>query len=128
MDVKKSMLVFACVFLGLNLFYHRYKINPVIINRQTLRVLNPNISNQYDVVVVGAGLSGAVMAYLHANLLNKKVLVIEKRDHIAGNCYDYTNNVGIRVSQYGAHLFHTKHESVWKFVHQFGSWTPYEHR
>ena len=90
--------------------------------------MNDILQHQYDVIVVGAGLSGAVMAHLHAKYLNKTVLVVEKRNHIGGNCYDYINDVGIRVSKYGAHLFHTKHEKVWKFVQQFGSWTPYEHR
>ncbi|KAL7578968.1 hypothetical protein ACA910_019015 [Epithemia clementina (nom. ined.)] len=83
----------------------------------------------YDICVVGAGLSGAVIAERYANELQKSVLVVEKRDHIGGNCYDYIDqDTGIRVSQYGAHLFHTKHELVWKYVQQFSEWTPYEHK
>ena len=81
-----------------------------------------------DIIVVGAGLSGAVMAHLFATKLHKRVLVVEKRNHIAGNCFDYINDVNIRVSKYGAHLFHTKHKLIWDFVKQFTEWIPYEHR
>jgi len=81
-----------------------------------------------DVVVVGAGISGAVLAERFASVLNKKVLVIEQRDHIGGNCYDYTNLAGIRVSKYGAHLFHTNYEDVWTYVNRFSDWYPYVHR
>ena len=86
------------------------------------------IPSPYDVVIVGAGLSGAVLANLHAKLLNQSVLVVEKRDHIAGNLYDYINELGIRVSRYGAHLFHTKNEKVWRFVNKYSTWIPYQHR
>ena len=89
---------------------------------------NHSLHDDYDVVVVGAGLSGAVMAHLFATYSHQRVLVVEKRNHIAGNCFDYVNEVGIRVSQYGAHLFHTKHPQVWRFVNQFSEWIPYEHR
>ena len=68
------------------------------------------------------------MANLYATILNKTVLVLDKRTHIGGNCYDYVNEFGIRVSKYGAHLFHTKHDIVWKFVQQFSEWVKYEHR
>ena len=89
---------------------------------------NHSLQGDYDVVVVGAGLSGAVMAHLFATYSRQRVLVVEKRNHIAGNCFDYVNEVGIRVSLYGAHLFHTKHLEVWLFVNQFSEWIPYEHR
>ena len=83
---------------------------------------------QYDIIIVGAGISGATLAERFATLLNKKVLIIEKRDHIGGNCYDYYNEAGILVSKYGAHLFHTNYEDVWKYVHTFADFTPYQHR
>lgn len=83
---------------------------------------------KYDVVIVGAGISGAVIAERYANTLNKKVLVIEKRDHIGGNCYDYYNGDGILVSKYGAHLFHTNYEDVWKYIHNFSDFSKYEHK
>ena len=82
----------------------------------------------YDVCIAGAGLSGAVIAEQYASQLNQSVLVIEKRDHIAGNCFDYTDKeTGIRVSKYGAHLFHTNYDRVWEYVQQFSEWTKYEH-
>ena len=98
---KRSIIVFACgVFLLYKLPYTNcwHKMTTKY-NLKSSSTFNENV-----VVVVGAGLSGAVMAYLPANLLNKNVLVIEKRSHIGGNCYDYINEVGIRVSKYGAHL------------------------
>jgi UDP-galactopyranose mutase len=80
-----------------------------------------------DIVIIGAGISGAVLAERYASI-GKKVLVIEKRDHIAGNCYDYYNEDGILVSKYGAHLFHTNFEDVWEYVQQFSDWYKYEHK
>ncbi len=80
-----------------------------------------------DIVIIGAGISGAVLAERYANL-GKKVLIIEKRDHIAGNCYDYIDENGILVSKYGAHLFHTNEEDVWQYVNRFNKWYPWEHK
>jgi UDP-galactopyranose mutase len=81
----------------------------------------------YDIVVIGAGISGAVLAERYASI-GKKVLVIEKRNHIAGNCYDYYDEAGVLVSKYGAHLFHTNFEEVWKYVNHFADWYNYEHK
>lgn len=86
------------------------------------------MNEKYDIIVVGAGISGAVLAERYANLLGKKVLVLEKRDHIAGNCYDYYDEHGLLVSKYGAHLFHTNYEDVWEYIQKFSEWYPYEHR
>lgn len=80
-----------------------------------------------QIIIIGAGISGAVLAEGYASL-GKKVLVIEKRDHIAGNCYDYVDDNGILVSKYGAHLFHTNHEDVWEYVNRFATWYEWEHR
>lgn len=82
---------------------------------------------KYHVIVVGAGISGATIAERYARILNKKVLVIEKRDHIGGNCYDFYDKAGIIVAKYGAHLFHTNDEHVWKYLQEFSSWRPYVH-
>lgn len=82
----------------------------------------------YDVVVVGAGISGCVIAERCANILDQRVLIIEKRDHIGGNCYDFLNEGGVLVPKYGPHFFHTNDEKVWSYVNQFSDWTPYEHR
>lgn len=83
--------------------------------------------NNYDVIVVGAGLSGAVMAERMASQSGKKVLVLEQRTHVAGNCFDYQNEHGILVHQYGPHLFHTSKEDVWAYLSSFTDWTAYEH-
>ncbi|KGO94099.1 UDP-galactopyranose mutase [Flavobacterium subsaxonicum] len=80
-----------------------------------------------NIVIIGAGISGAVLAERYARL-GKKVLIIEKRDHIAGNCYDYIDHNGILVSKYGAHLFHTNEEDVWQYVNKFTQWYPWEHK
>jgi UDP-galactopyranose mutase len=81
----------------------------------------------YDIVVIGAGISGAVLAERFASI-GKQVLVIEKRNHIAGNCYDFIDENGILVSKYGAHLFHTNEEDVWQYVNRFAKWYGWEHK
>ena len=82
----------------------------------------------YDYCIVGAGLSGSTIARLAAED-GYKVLIIDKRDHIGGNVYDKIDEItGIRISLYGAHLFHTNDEGVWKFVNRFGEWTTWYHK
>lgn len=80
------------------------------------------------VLVVGAGLSGATIARQLADTGVHQIDVIEQRDHIAGNCYDYVNEAGILMNKYGAHLFHTNSERVWTFVQRFAEWVPWKHR
>lgn len=80
-----------------------------------------------DILIIGAGISGATLAERYASA-GKKVLIIEKRNHIAGNCYDYYDETGVLVSKYGAHLFHTNDEKVWEYVNRFADWYPWEHR
>lgn len=82
---------------------------------------------KYDILVIGAGISGAVLAERYASV-GKKVLVIEKRNHIAGNCFDSIDDNGILVSKYGAHLFHTNDEEVWEYVNFFSDWYDWEHK
>lgn len=82
----------------------------------------------YDIVIVGAGLSGAVIAERVAHGTEMTVLVIDKRPHIAGNCYDFINNQGILMNEYGAHLFHTNDKGVWDYVQQFSEWVRWDHR
>ena len=78
---------------------------------------------KYDYLVVGAGLFGATFAY-EAAKRGKRIKVIEKRDHIAGNIY--TKEVdGIQVHQYGAHIFHTSNKEVWDYVNQFAEFNRY---
>ena len=81
------------------------------------------MKEHYDILLVGAGLFNAVLAH-HFIKQGKSVLVLEKRNHIAGNCYTY-NEHNIDVHQYGAHIFHTSNEQVWKFVNQFGEFNSF---
>lgn len=82
----------------------------------------------YDALIVGAGLSGATIAE-HYVQAGKKVLVIDKRDHIAGNIYDEVDSeTGIRISRYGAHLFHTNDTEVWDYINRFGTFKRWDHR
>lgn len=82
----------------------------------------------YDCLVVGAGISGSCIANLLANNLNKKVLLIDKRDHIAGNCYDYIiDDLNITIHKYGAHIFHTNNNKVWNYLSKYTKWHYYFH-
>lgn len=78
---------------------------------------------KYDYLIVGAGLYGAVFAREMTNL-GKKCLVIEKREHIAGNIYNQ-EIAGIPVHIYGAHIFHTSNRTVWNYINQFGEFNRY---
>ncbi len=78
-------------------------------------------------IVVGAGFSGAAIAYLLAEELNQKVIIIDKKDHIAGNSYDYRDENGIMIHKYGSHIFHTNNEKVWAFLKKFTSFSTYMH-
>lgn len=82
----------------------------------------------YQAIVIGAGLSGAVMAERMASQLGWKVLVLEQRDHIGGNCFDEYDEHGVLVHRYGPHLFHTDKPAVADYLSQFTQWHPYEHR
>ena len=80
-------------------------------------------------LIVGCGLSGVVIAERIANVLNYKVTIIEKRDHIGGNCYDYIDSeTNILMNKYGAHLFHTNNEEVWNYINKFDKWIRWEHK
>ncbi len=82
-----------------------------------------------DVLIVGAGLFGLTMAERLANVLGKKVLVIDRRDHIGGNCASEIDSItGIECHKYGAHLFHTSNQAVWEYVNKFTTFTNYVHR
>jgi len=82
-----------------------------------------------EILIVGCGLSGAVIAEQLANKYNKKVTIIDKRPHIGGNCYDYIDaQTNIRVNKYGAHLFHTNDEEVWEYINKFSKWIRYDHK
>jgi len=78
-------------------------------------------------LVVGAGFTGATIARELAEA-GHKVIVIDKRDHVAGNAYDYMNSLDIRVHKYGPHLFHTKNEKVFTYLSRFCEWIEYRHK
>jgi UDP-galactopyranose mutase len=87
------------------------------------------MNNSFDILIVGCGLSGIVIAERFANILNKKVLIIDKRDHVGGNVYDYIDKeTNILVSKYGAHLFHTNNERVWEYINKFDKWVRWDHQ
>lgn len=81
----------------------------------------------FDAVIVGAGVTGSVMAERLASV-GKKILVIERRQHVAGNCYDEVDDNGIMVHKYGPHLFHTDDAQVWEYLSRFTEWQVYQHR
>lgn len=86
-------------------------------------ILKRGYIGMYDYLVVGAGLFGAVFAY-EANKRGYRVLVIDRRPHIAGNIY--TKKIaGIQVHQYGAHIFHTSNKEIWDYVNQFAEFNRY---
>ena len=85
------------------------------------------MSVQYDVLTVGAGLSGAVAARRFAES-GKKILIIDNKEHPAGHCFDFKNEHGISVHKYGPHIFHTKEKLVWDYVNRFSEFEYYQHR
>lgn len=82
----------------------------------------------FDYLIVGAGFAGSVLAERLSSQLHKKVLIVEKRNHIAGNAYDYYNKDGILIHKYGPHIFHTNSKKVFDYLSQFTPWRPYEHK
>ena len=82
---------------------------------------------KYDAIIVGAGCAGATIARILADA-NYKVLVVDKRNHIAGNAYDYFNQDKIIIHQYGPHIFHTNYLEVFNFVKKYSPFFKYEHR
>ncbi|MDQ6757919.1 MAG: UDP-galactopyranose mutase [Bacteroidota bacterium] len=82
----------------------------------------------FDYLIVGAGFAGSVLAERLATKANKKVLIIDQRNHIGGNAYDYYNKDGILVHKYGPHIFHTNSKDVFEYLSQFTPWRQYEHK
>src|SRR3954451_18689599 len=81
-----------------------------------------------DVLVVGAGFAGSIVAERLASSCGLRVLVVDRRDHIAGNAYDYVDEHGVLVHKYGPHIFHTNADKVVDYLSRFTGWRPYEHR
>jgi UDP-galactopyranose mutase len=91
-------------------------------------VTAPVRARHYDYLVVGAGFAGAVMAERLAADGGKRVLVIDRRNHVAGNAYDHHDAAGILVHRYGPHIFHTNSQDIVDYLSRFTRWRPYEHR
>ncbi|MDE6981857.1 MAG: FAD-dependent oxidoreductase, partial [Lachnospiraceae bacterium] len=81
----------------------------------------------FDSIVIGSGIAGAAAARKLAQEGNRKVLVIEKRSHIGGNCYDRKDSYGVLIHEYGPHIFHTSIEKVFQFLSQFTDWYFFGH-
>src|ERR687896_1816596 len=82
----------------------------------------------FDYLIVGAGFAGSVMAERLAVDAGKKVLIIDKRNHIGGNAYDHYDDAGVLVHKYGPHIFHTNSRDVFEYLARFTEWRPYQHR
>src|ERR1041385_4065072 len=82
----------------------------------------------FDYLIVGAGFAGSTFAERLASQAGKKVLIIDKRPHIAGNAYDRFDDAGILIHQYGPHIFHTNSKPVFDYLSQFTKWRAYQHR
>ena len=82
-----------------------------------------------DFLIVGAGFYGSVLAERISKILKKKVLIIDKRDHIGGNCYsEIDKKTGIEFHKYGTHIFHTSNLKVWNYINQFSKFNNYRHQ
>ncbi len=88
----------------------------------------PSMSAGYDALIVGAGYAGAIMAEQLASRTGQRVLVVDRRNHIAGNAHDYYDEHGVLVHKYGPHIFHTRSQKVVGYLSRFTEWRPYEHR
>ena len=82
----------------------------------------------FHALIVGAGYAGAVTARRLAEDGHKKVLVLERRPHVAGNAYDCLDQAGILIHQYGPHIFHTNDKRVFDYLSRFTQWRRYQHR
>ena len=86
------------------------------------------LPDMFDYLIVGAGFAGSVLAERLASQCGAKVLIIDKRPHIAGNAYDCYNEAGVLIHRYGPHIFHTNSDAVLDYLSQFTKWRAYEHR
>lgn len=82
----------------------------------------------FDWLIVGAGFAGSVLAERLASQRGERVLVVDRRNHIAGNAHDRYNDAGVLIHQYGPHIFHTNSKPILDYLSGFTAWRPYEHR
>lgn len=97
------------------------------VNVKTMRAVPQNGGDMYDCIVIGAGIAGAVAARKLAEEKGKRVLVMERRPHIGGNCYDEKDAHGILIHNYGPHIFHTGLEEVFAYLSRFTDWYLFGH-
>jgi UDP-galactopyranose mutase len=91
--------------------------------------MDKNLLTKAEILIVGAGFYGATLAERIATQLGRRVLVIDRRQHIGGNAYTEQDPVtGVEIHRYGPHLFHTSNEEVWNYLHNFTGFTSYRHR
>jgi UDP-galactopyranose mutase len=81
----------------------------------------------FDYLIVGAGFAGSVLAERLASDAGKKVLIVDKRPHIAGNAYDHHDEAGLMIHKYGPHIFHTNSKDVFDYLSKFTKWRQYQH-
>jgi UDP-galactopyranose mutase len=86
------------------------------------------MSWQFDYLIVGAGFAGSVLAERLSSQLGRTCLIVERRDHIGGNAYDFTDRAGLRLHRYGPHYFRTNSDRIRKYLSQFTDWHPVEYK
>lgn len=101
---------------------------PQVTLEQAINASSPLSKGGYDYLIVGAGFAGSVIAERLAAGLGKKVLLIDRREHIGGNAYDHLDAAGVMVHRYGPHIFHTNAQRIVDYLSQFTEWRLYEHR
>ena len=95
---------------------------------ESRQIVNRVNSHRFDYLIVGAGFAGAVLAERIATVMGKRVLIIDKRDHVGGNTFDYRDASEILVHKYGPHIFHTNSLEIVEYLSRFTGWRQYEHR
>ena len=104
------------------------KINSALNTNRKAKPVYKSNKYTYDYLIVGAGFAGSVLAERLASVGNKKILIIDKRNHIGGNAYDYYNEDGILIHKYGPHIFHTNSADVFNYLSKFTGWRNYQHK
>ncbi|HLL43601.1 MAG TPA: UDP-galactopyranose mutase [Segetibacter sp.] len=104
------------------------KVNSTLNTNKKSKPAYKSTRYTYDYLIVGAGFAGSVLAERLASVGNKKILIIDKRNHIAGNAYDYYNEDGLLVHKYGPHIFHTNSADVFNYLSKFTGWRNYQHK
>lgn len=106
----------------------KVKVKSPVDNILNNKELKTGKDRAFDYLIVGAGFAGSVLAERLASQENKKVLLIDKRNHIGGNAYDFFDDSGILIHKYGPHIFHTNSKEVFLYLSKYTSWRDYQHR